>query len=47
MKTTYHNLVDEVKELNVTNASLIEASVIQYSQEFRQLCEQNKCGHYS
>ena len=46
MITSFDNLVDEVKELNVTNASLTEASVIQYSQEFRQLCEQNKCGHY-
>ena len=46
MKTSFDHLVDEVKVLNVTNSSLIDASVIVYSQEFRQLCEQNKCGHY-
>ena len=46
MKTSFYNLIDEVKALNVTNASLIDASVIQYSKEFRQLCAQNKCGFY-
>ena len=46
MKTPFQNLIDDVKALNVTNASLIDASVIQYSKEFRQLCAQNKCGFY-
>jgi predicted metal-binding protein len=46
MKTPFQNLVDEVKALNVKNASMVDASVIQYSKEFRQLCAQNKCGYY-
>jgi predicted metal-binding protein len=46
MKSPYHNLVEEVKALNVTNASMIDASAIKYSEEFRKLCAQNKCGHY-
>ena len=46
MKKPYHNLVEEVKALDVTNASMIDTSVIHYSEEFRQLCAQNKCGHY-
>jgi predicted metal-binding protein len=46
MTISFDELINEVKVLNVTNASMIDASVIQYSQEFRQLCAQNKCGHY-
>ena len=47
MKTSFDDLINEVKKINVTNAAMVHASDIEYSQEFRQLCEQNKCGHYS
>lgn len=46
MKTPIHDLASEVKALNVTNASMIDASAIEYSKAFRQLCAQNKCGSY-
>jgi predicted metal-binding protein len=37
---------DEVLELGATHAALIDAASIEYSAEFRLLCEQNKCGSY-
>lgn len=46
MKISFDDLIDELKALNVTHAALIDASAIRYSQEFRQLCAQNKCGEY-
>ncbi|MBP1734565.1 MAG: putative metal-binding protein [Deltaproteobacteria bacterium] len=39
-------LIDEVLKFSVTRAAIIDPSGITYSPEFRDLCEQNKCGHY-
>ena len=44
---TSTNLIDDILKLNVANASVVEASVIVFSKEFRSLCEQNKCGSYN
>ncbi|MCF7958557.1 MAG: DUF2284 domain-containing protein [Phycisphaerae bacterium] len=39
-------LVEKTKELDATAASLIKTSAIRFSDEFRNLCEQNTCGKY-
>ena len=41
-----NKLIDEVLQFNVACVAIIDPSAIQYSSEFRRLCEQNKCGHY-
>jgi predicted metal-binding protein len=46
MSTSTNNLIDEVLSLNVAHAVVIDASIIEYSSEFRVYCEQNKCGAY-
>jgi predicted metal-binding protein len=40
-------LIDEVLQFGVARAAIIDPSGIAYSSEFRNLCAQNKCGHYS
>ena len=39
-------LIEEVKKLQADHAAIIDASVIEYSSEFRHYCEQNRCGQY-
>jgi predicted metal-binding protein len=47
LRDTMHALnIDELLQLNVARAAIIDPSDITYSSEFRRLCEQNKCGHY-
>jgi predicted metal-binding protein len=46
MSKSLTTLANEVLQLGATNASLIDTSLIEYSAEFRLLCEQNKCGYY-
>jgi len=43
---TSESLIEDILNLKVANASVVEASVIVYSKQFRALCEQNKCGRY-
>jgi predicted metal-binding protein len=51
-ETRDHNMVDlnqlveKAKELGAAAASAIHTSDIQFSDEFRTLCEQNSCGKY-
>ncbi len=46
MLTPMDRLVQKVLGLKVAHALLVDASIIQYSPEFRVYCEQNKCGAY-
>ncbi|MFI4911794.1 MAG: DUF2284 domain-containing protein [Sedimentisphaeraceae bacterium JB056] len=41
-----NRLTDKAKELGAKAASPVEISKIRFSEEFRQLCEQNSCGNY-
>ena len=41
-----NQLVEKAKELGATAAGAIKTSDIQFSKEFRKLCEQNSCGKY-
>jgi predicted metal-binding protein len=41
-----NQLVDKAKELGAAAAGAIKTSDIQFSEEFRKLCEQNSCGKY-
>ena len=38
--------VKKAKELGAAAASVVKTSDIQFSKEFRKLCEQNACGNY-
>jgi len=42
----YDVLIDDILRFNVACAAMIDPTKIRYSEEFRRLCEQNKCGHY-
>ena len=46
MILSHDTLIDEVLQFNVARAAIIDPAGIQYSSEFRRLCEENKCGHY-
>ena len=39
-------LADKSKELGVAATGVIKTSDIQFSEEFRKICEQNKCGKF-
>ena len=41
-----NQLADKAKELGAAAAGAIKTSDIQFSEEFRTLCEQNSCGKY-
>ena len=41
-----NQLVEKSKELGAAGASVVKTSDIQFSEEFRKLCEQNACGKY-
>lgn len=41
-----NQLVEKAKECGAAAASPIKTSEIQFSEEFRRLCEQNSCGKY-
>lgn len=41
-----NQLVEKAKKLGAAAASAVKTSDIQFSKEFRQLCEQNSCGNY-
>ena len=41
-----NQLVEKAKELGAAAASVIKTSEMQFSEEFRTLCEQNACGKY-
>ncbi len=41
-----NQLADKAKELGAAAAGVIKTSDIQFSEEFRELCEQNSCGKY-
>jgi predicted metal-binding protein len=41
-----NQLVDKAKELGAAAAGAVKTSDIQFSEEFRKLCEQNSCGKY-
>jgi predicted metal-binding protein len=41
-----NQLVDEAKELGAAASGRIKTSDIQFSEEFRTLCEQNSCGKF-
>jgi len=41
-----NRLVEKAKELGAAAASAIKTSDIQFSEEFRMLCEQNSCGKF-
>ena len=47
MKTVLNNLVRDAKALNATHASIAEVAKIKFSEDFRQLCEQNSCGSFN
>jgi len=46
MKNPLDSLIDEVLRFDVARAAMIDPSGIDYSSDFRRLCEENKCGHY-
>jgi hypothetical protein len=41
-----NQLTDKAIELGAAAAGMIKTSDIQFSEEFRKLCEQNSCGKY-
>lgn len=47
METVLNNLLRDAKALNATHASIAEVTQIKFSEDFRQLCEQNSCGSYN
>ena len=46
MILSHDTLIEEIIHFNVARAAIINPSGLQYSSEFRRLCEENKCGHY-
>ena len=44
--TDLSQLAEKAKELGAAAAAVINTSDIQFSEEFRKLCEQNSCGKY-
>jgi predicted metal-binding protein len=44
--TDLNQLAEKAKELGAAAAAVISTSDIQFSEEFRKLCEQNSCGKY-
>lgn len=40
------SLITEILQFGIARAAVIDPSKIEYSEVFRRLCEQDKCGHY-
>ncbi len=46
MAAAVNKLLEEIKELKITNAVVVDVSDITFSEEVRKYCEMNSCGKY-